>query len=175
MCLIKLKFGYSEEDLCQAQQAVVDRFRRAIPYNQVDPNTQETVRQALEAIIHFDPEEWIAAAARALTTLIADQQATIDALERDLNTLRWERDGLRDTVDAYQNDPLQEQVAALEDDCHAWQRQASRLQQRVQELESSLERAQKAHQAEVTQLEQKIAALQDTIVHQRQQLNATRP
>jgi chromosome segregation ATPase len=175
MCLIKLKFGYSEEDLRQAQQAVVDRFRRAIPYNQVDPNIQETVRQALEAIIHFDPEEWIAAAARALTTLIADQQATIDALERDLNTLRWERDQLREQVEAYENDPLQVQVAELQDNCHYWQRQASRLQQRVQELESSLERAQKAHQAEVTQLEQKIAALQDTIVHQRQQLNATRP
>jgi chromosome segregation ATPase len=175
MCLIRFKFGCSEKEVREAQQVVVDRFRRAIPYSQVDPDTQEAVRQALEAVIHFDPERWIAAAARALTTLIADRQATINELDSALTMARWERDQLREQVEAYENDPLQVQVAELQDNCHYWQRQASRLQQRVQELESSLERAQKAHQAEVTQLEQKIAALQDTIVHQRQQLNATRP
>jgi len=170
MC-IRIVFGHSDEQLTEAQWAVVNALRRAIDRSLVHGNARQTLRDVLAGARSFSPEQWAAEVAKALVETIAQIQAAASHDAHEVQRLRLECDTLRRIVADYNAHPLQAQVEGLTQERDYWRSEAERLANQVQSLEDALRRARQAHQVEVTQLQAEIAALNRVIVEQQEALN----
>jgi len=170
MC-IRIVFGHTDEQITEAQWAVVNALRRAVDRSLVHGNARQTLRDVFARTHAASAEQWVAEVAEALVEIIAQIQAAASHDAHEVQRLRLECDTLRRIVAGYNAHPLQAQVEALtqeRDRCHG---EAERLANQVQSLEDALRRARQAHQVEVTQLQAEIAALNRIVVGQQEALN----
>ena len=171
MC-IRISFGHSDEQLVEAQWAVVNALRRAVYHGSSHPDARRILHDALARAHASSPEQWAVESAEALVQTIARLQTATANDNLEIQSLRLRCEHLQQLVDRYNQNPLQERVKVLTQERDRRREEAEQLTRRVRFLEEALARAQQAHQAEVNYLQEEIAALNRIIVEQQEELNA---
>ena len=171
MC-IRIVFGHSDEQLVEAQWAVVNALRRAVHHGSSHPDARRTLHDALARAHASSPEQWAVESAEALVQAIARLQTATANDDLEIQSLRLRCEHLQHLVERYNQNPLQEQAKTLTQERDRWREEAGRLSNRVHTLEEALARAQQAHQAEVAALQETISDLNRIIVEQQEELNA---
>ena len=171
MC-IRISFGHSDEQLVEAQWAVVNALRRAVYHGSSHPDARRTLHDALAHAHASSPEQWAVESAEALVQAIARLQTATANGDLEIQSLRLRCEHLQQLVDRYNQNPLQERLKTISQERDRWREEAEQLTRRVRSLEEALARAQQAHQAEVAALQETISDLNRIIVEQQEELNA---
>ncbi|MBN1934385.1 MAG: hypothetical protein JW934_06955 [Anaerolineae bacterium] len=155
-------FGYTDDDLINAQWDIVRALRFAFEHGQ-----ETGIRAKLSALRAPTPEAWIAEAARLLIAHIsACEQA---AAKSDGEALRMtaRSEYFESLVKTYKADPLHAQVERLTQERDHWRSEATKLTEHERELQADLERA----WDELDRLEREVKALNRLVVAQQEALN----
>jgi len=173
MC-IRISFGHSDEQLVEAQWAVVNALRRAVYHGSSHPDARRILYDALARAHTYtaSPEQWAVESAEALVQAIARLQTATANDDLEIQSLRLRCEHLQQLVDRYNQNPLQERLKTISQERDRWREEAEQLTRRVRSLEEALARAQQAHQSEVAALQETISDLNRIIVEQQEQLNA---
>ena len=171
MC-IRISFGHSDEQLVEAQWAVVNALRRAVYHGSSHPDARRTLHDALARAHASSPEQWAVESAEALVQAIARLQTATANDDLEIQSLRLRCEHLQQLVDRYNQNPLQERLKTISQERDHWREEAEQLTRRVRSLEEALARAQQAHQSEVAALQATISDLNRIIVEQQEELNA---
>ena len=176
---IRLRFGYDEEDLLDAQWELLDAFTRQLHQGWAEPAARQALRAATDALAR-DP-----AGPTATATLLADRLVARVAellAAQDPNALQAaqaECTYLQRQIERYQADPLTEQVIRVAQERDTAMRKIDQQARRIADLETALAQAQTARagmqqrlQAEVARLEEEVAALNRIVAAQHEQLTA---
>jgi len=171
MC-IRIVFGHSDEQLVEAQWAVVNALRRAVYHGSSHPDARRILHDALAHTYTASPEQWAVESAETLVQTIAQLQTAAANDDLEIQSLRLRCEHLQRLVERYNQNPLQHKVKTLTQERDRRREEAEQLTRRVRSLEEALARAQQSHRSEVASLQATIADLNRIIVEQQEQLNA---
>jgi len=171
MC-IRIVFGHSDEQLVEAQWAVVNALRHAVYHGSSHPDARRILHDALAHTYASSPEQWAVESAETLVQAIAQLQTATANDDIEIQSLRLRCEHLQQLVDRYNQNPLQQRLKTISQERDRWREEAEQLTRRVRSLEEALARAQQAHQSEVAALQATISDLNRIIVEQQEELNA---
>jgi predicted RNase H-like nuclease (RuvC/YqgF family) len=165
-------FGHTDKELGAARWAAVNAFRYAVERNIKDKDVRQMLQEMLARSSSSDPERWAERVVQDLVEIIVRLQTDITKTTRELESVRFDHDMLKQTTAEYFAHPLQEQVEALAEERDYQHKEAEWMADRIRQLERSLARSQWSRETDVTRLQEEIAALNRIVVEQQEQWNA---
>jgi len=173
-----LIFGYSEKQMenarKRAQRDMVDDFENGIRHGHGHQKGREVLIELLYDLSGYRAAYWVSTLPEKLVALVDRVVKKNTDLERNLKNERRQREQLEWELKDYRRDPLQKQVRTLTKECNQWCDEATRLRDRVQQLDEALERCQTRYQNETQRLQNRVDELNIIIAEQEQRLNAFR-
>jgi len=168
-------FGYSERAVEAArregQQDVLDKFLNSVRFHRGHDKGRESLLEMIrEWRLRGRSSPWYSELADRLVERIDRLIETKNDLDRKLSDEQWRRERLEQELKEYRRDPLQKQVRTLTKECNQWCDEATRLRDRVQQLERDLERCQQRYRNETQHFQKRLNELNSLVVRQQERL-----